>query len=109
MNAHKLDLRLISKQNYFELSGDCMYNKSFIKNILTESFESQTGSPLPNDLFLEIWHRIDFTFSSIETDVLYHIDDVYYDLVQKASFKYKKNGKTTKRSRKMYRFYLEDC
>lgn len=86
-----------------------MYNKCFIKNILTESFESQTGSPLPNHLFLEIWHKIDFSFSSIESDFLYHIDDVYYDLVQKASFKYKKNGKKTKRSRKLYRFYMEDC
>lgn len=108
MNASNLRLECAPRNNYFDLSDKAIYNRRFVQNILTESFESQTGCPLPNHLFLEIWNKLDLSLTAVDPDVVYHIDTIYYDTIQKASFKYKKNGKHRRRIRNMCRFYFDD-
>lgn len=95
-------------ESYYQIDTEYVYNKIIIQNILGDSFKSQTGAHLSNDLFLLIWGYIDFSFSdyNLEYDILEHIDNMYFDIVHKSSYKYKKNGKISKKLKKMYKFIM---
>jgi hypothetical protein len=95
-------------ESYYKIDTKYVYNKKIIQDILSDSFKSQTGAHLSNDLFLLIWGHIDFSFSdyNLEYDILEHIDNMYFDIVHKSSYKYKKNGKISKKLKKMYKFIM---
>ena len=95
-------------ESYYNIDTKYVYNQKFIQEILSDSFKSQTGAHLSNDLFLLIWEHVDFSFSdyNLEYDILEHIDNMYFDIIHKSSYKYKKNGKTSKKLKKMHKFIM---
>lgn len=109
MNATQLLSALTKTSNYYALDENFLHNKKhYVKNVLRESFAISTGKYLPDHLFLEIWNQVDFTLTNVETDLLYHIEDIYHDFAERSSYKYKKRGKSSKRVRRMCKFHIGD-
>lgn len=108
MHANKLLFELTKTRNSYARNECFFQNKNYVRNVLRESFALSTGIYLPNHLFSEIWNQVDFGLTNAETDLLYHIDDIYHDFAHKGSHKYKKNGKKSKRARRMCRFDIYD-
>jgi hypothetical protein len=101
-------VELVEDENYYTINTKYVYNKKIIKNILGDSFKSQTGIYLPDDIFSLIWNQIDFSFSEydLSDDIVTYIDNLYFDIVHKSSYKYKRNGKITNRLKKMYKYMI---
>jgi len=84
-----------------------MYDKSCLYAILDDAFHRHTKRHLPIDIKDIIWSHIDFSFSTIDDRMLCHIEDAYYDTIEKGARKYKKKKKSVYRLKKLYRYHVD--
>lgn len=108
MHATQLLSELSNRSRWYASCQTGSDQKTYVRNVLRESFAISTGRYLPDHLFLEIWNRVDSTISNLEADLLYHIDDIYHDFAERGSYKHKKKGKSSKRVRRMCKFHICD-
>lgn len=101
-------LELVEDENFYDINTKYVYDKKLIKSILGNSFKSQTGVYLTDEIFTLIWDQIDFRFTEYDLpdEIVTYIDKMYIDVVHKSSHKYKRNGKIRNRLKKMYKFMI---